>query len=245
MRKPSMAAAQLPGGAREQARIVLSAPDRLARLGKTRHLAGRQHGPRRHRRVAMGRVSGRGRHQERHPRQDLIVHPPSCQRLDGAGQGQRLVCEFNPREPGGASPTATTKPCCSTSTVMCRKARARTCSSCKRRQALYAGPGFMPGRHHARLAIMTLAREHGIEIGEKRITRDEMYCADEAFFTGTAAEVTPHSRARQPTASARASAARSRRNCKTRFSRSSSGKNSEVRPLAHQNLISRTRIRSP
>jgi branched-chain amino acid aminotransferase len=26
---------------------------------------------------------------------------------------------------------------------------------------------------------------------EKRITRDEMYCADEAFFTGTAAEVTP------------------------------------------------------
>jgi branched-chain amino acid aminotransferase len=38
---------------------------------------------------------------------------------------------------------------------------------------------------------MTLAREHGIEVGEKRITRDEMYCADEAFFTGTAAEVTP------------------------------------------------------
>jgi branched-chain amino acid aminotransferase len=42
-----------------------------------------------------------------------------------------------------------------------------------------------------RASIMTLAREHGIEVGEKRITRDEMYCADEAFFTGTAAEVTP------------------------------------------------------
>ncbi|MGB8148196.1 MAG: branched chain amino acid aminotransferase, partial [Azonexus sp.] len=26
---------------------------------------------------------------------------------------------------------------------------------------------------------------------EKRITRDEVYCCDEAFFTGTAAEVTP------------------------------------------------------
>jgi branched-chain amino acid aminotransferase len=26
---------------------------------------------------------------------------------------------------------------------------------------------------------------------ERRITRDEVYCADEAFFTGTAAEVTP------------------------------------------------------
>ena len=40
-------------------------------------------------------------------------------------------------------------------------------------------------------AIMTLARDFGIPVIEKRITRDEMYCADEAFFTGTAAEVTP------------------------------------------------------
>jgi len=40
-------------------------------------------------------------------------------------------------------------------------------------------------------AIFTLAKEVGIEIIEKRITRDEVYCADEAFFTGTAAEVTP------------------------------------------------------
>jgi branched-chain amino acid aminotransferase len=36
-----------------------------------------------------------------------------------------------------------------------------------------------------------MARDMHIEIIEKRITRDEMYCADEAFFTGTAAEVTP------------------------------------------------------
>jgi len=39
--------------------------------------------------------------------------------------------------------------------------------------------------------IMVLAREEGLEIREKRITRDEVYIADEAFFTGTAAEVTP------------------------------------------------------
>ena len=42
-----------------------------------------------------------------------------------------------------------------------------------------------------RNAVMTLARDLGIDVIEKRITRDEMYCADEAFFTGTAAEVTP------------------------------------------------------
>jgi branched-chain amino acid aminotransferase len=39
--------------------------------------------------------------------------------------------------------------------------------------------------------IMTLAAEEGLTIREKRITRDEVYVADEAFFTGTAAEVTP------------------------------------------------------
>ena len=40
-------------------------------------------------------------------------------------------------------------------------------------------------------SVITLAKEMGIEVIEKRITRDEVYCADEAFFTGTAAEVTP------------------------------------------------------
>ncbi len=39
--------------------------------------------------------------------------------------------------------------------------------------------------------IFKLAAEIGIEVREKRITRDEVYIADEAFFTGTAAEVTP------------------------------------------------------
>ena len=39
--------------------------------------------------------------------------------------------------------------------------------------------------------ILQLAAEEGIEVRVRRITRDEVYIADEAFFTGTAAEVTP------------------------------------------------------
>ena len=39
--------------------------------------------------------------------------------------------------------------------------------------------------------IVALIAELGLELVEKRITRDEVYVADEAFFTGTAAEVTP------------------------------------------------------
>ncbi|MBV8659669.1 MAG: branched-chain amino acid transaminase [Burkholderiales bacterium] len=42
-----------------------------------------------------------------------------------------------------------------------------------------------------RNTIFQLAQRIGLEIVEKRITRDEVYIADEAFFTGTAAEVTP------------------------------------------------------
>ena len=42
-----------------------------------------------------------------------------------------------------------------------------------------------------RASVLTLAADLGVPVIEKRITRDEVYCADEAFFTGTAAEVTP------------------------------------------------------
>lgn len=42
-----------------------------------------------------------------------------------------------------------------------------------------------------RRTVMQLAADHGYTVRERRITRDELYCCDEAFFTGTAAEVTP------------------------------------------------------
>ena len=38
---------------------------------------------------------------------------------------------------------------------------------------------------------MTIAKGLDVKVSEKSITRDEVYTADEAFFTGTAAEVTP------------------------------------------------------
>jgi len=40
-------------------------------------------------------------------------------------------------------------------------------------------------------SVIRIAQDFGIPLVAKRITRDEVYCADEAFFTGTAAEVTP------------------------------------------------------
>ena len=42
-----------------------------------------------------------------------------------------------------------------------------------------------------RASVIQLAKELGFEVKAKRLTRDDLYIADEAFFTGTAAEVTP------------------------------------------------------
>ncbi|MFM2344523.1 MAG: hypothetical protein RLZZ210_1134 [Pseudomonadota bacterium] len=40
-------------------------------------------------------------------------------------------------------------------------------------------------------SVIQIATDLGYQVKEKRITRDEIYCCDEAFFTGTAAEITP------------------------------------------------------
>jgi branched-chain amino acid aminotransferase len=39
--------------------------------------------------------------------------------------------------------------------------------------------------------VMEIAKDEGLDIREERFTRDEVYISDEAFFTGTAAEITP------------------------------------------------------
>ena len=51
------------------------------------------------------------------------------------------------------------------------------------------GSSVLPGI--TRDTVLTLAREHGIPIVETVIPREMLYIADEVFFTGTAAEVTP------------------------------------------------------
>ena len=43
----------------------------------------------------------------------------------------------------------------------------------------------------SRKSVIAIAEEMGLPVIEKRITRDELYAAEEVFFTGTAAEVTP------------------------------------------------------
>jgi branched-chain amino acid aminotransferase len=57
---------------------------------------------------------------------------------------------------------------------------------------LYTAPtglSILPGI--TRDAVVKLAKEQGYEVVEKRLPREALYIADELFFTGTAAEITP------------------------------------------------------
>ncbi|HEV8289593.1 MAG TPA: aminotransferase class IV, partial [Candidatus Norongarragalinales archaeon] len=49
--------------------------------------------------------------------------------------------------------------------------------------------GVLPGI--TRGSVLRLAKDHDIEVQERDITRSDLYTADEAFFSGTAAEITP------------------------------------------------------
>jgi len=67
-----------------------------------------------------------------------------------------------------------------------------TCSACHVRDGVVYTPDLTSALDGiTRKTVIALAQEEGLNVVEKRITRDEVYIADEAFFTGSAAEVTP------------------------------------------------------
>jgi uncharacterized Zn-finger protein len=82
---------------------------------------------------------------------------------------------------------------------------------------------------------MHICKDLGIEVVQKRITRDEIYIADEAFFTGTAAEVTPIRELDRVEIGAGSPRPRHREDPE-RLLRHRQRPQSQVRPLAHQGL---------
>jgi len=56
---------------------------------------------------------------------------------------------------------------------------------------IYTTPAVTVLEGITRDSIIKIARDSGFRVYEKYISRDELYIAEEAFFTGTAAEVTP------------------------------------------------------
>ena len=162
-------------GAREQAGELLPAPADLDRRAEARRQPQGQHHPPDGRRLGLGRLPGRRRHEARHPRQDLQLHPPPRQHHHDAGQGGEQLHQLDPGQHGSDWTTATTRPCCSTPAASCPKARARTSSWS--RTAWSTRPTCRPARSTASPATpcCTSARTWAWKLVQKRITRDEVY----------------------------------------------------------------------
>ena len=86
-----------------------------------------------------------------------------------------------------------------------------------------------------RNTVFHICKDLGIELVQKRITRDEVYIADEAFFTGTAAEVTPIRELDRIEIGA-GSRGPITEKIQSAFFDIVNGRNPEIRPLAHQGL---------
>lgn len=70
------------------------------RLRNARRIREKEHHPYRHRRMALGRLSRRRRHQQGHPCQGLFIQPSPRQRVAGSRQGIRLLHQLDPRQSG-------------------------------------------------------------------------------------------------------------------------------------------------
>ena len=93
-----------------------------------------------------------------------------------------------------------------------------TTSSTRRRSA----PSILPGI--TRDSVITLARDLGFTVREEMLPREMLYIADEAFFVGTAAEITPIRSVDKITDRQRAAAGRSPRRIQRRSSTSSTAR---------------------
>ena len=107
-------------------------------------------------------------------------------------QGLRQLPQLDPRQPGSDARRLRRGAAARRRRATSPRARARTSSSCidGELHTPDLGSGALKGITRDTM-IDARARARHRRCIERRITRDEVYCADEAFFTGTAAEVTP------------------------------------------------------
>ena len=124
------------------------------------------------------------------PRQDLELPAPPHQRLDGADQDRRQLRQLDPRQPGGAQRGLRRG-----AAARYQRLRRRGCG----REPLHRAsdgqvyePEMVSGLIGiTRRSVIEVAHNIGYEVRAMPMTRDDVYLADEAFFTGTAAEITP------------------------------------------------------
>ena len=178
-------------GARDRPRRLLHPADRLLRLRRPGHQPAHLRGPCRHRSLALGRLPRRRRHRGRRP-----------------GEGQ-LVGAQRPRSvPASAKATGTyiNSTLAKVEALMAGYEEAVMCttdgflSECTGENLFIVRRGrLLTPAFSASVAlegvtaesVMTIARDLGYEVAEESLRRTDLYIAEEAFLTGTAAEVVP------------------------------------------------------
>ena len=178
-------------------------------------------GPRRHRRLALGRLPRRRGAGERHPRQDLVVRAPPRERVDVPRQVFRHLRQLHPGEPGSARPRLRRGPAARRRRLR-RRRRGREPVPGQERPHLRAGADLGADGHHPR------QRDHA-----RRATSATRSRRGASPATTCTSPTRPSSPAPPPKSrrsakstgarSAPAAAARSRASCKRRSSKWSMG----------------------
>ena len=129
--------------------------------------------------------------QRRRRRLHLQLEPPRAQHHARARQGRRQLHELAAHPHGSRQSTATPKASPSTSTAYVSEGSGENLFIV-RNGVLYTPPlanSALSGI--TRDCVLTIARHLGLAVIEQALPRELLYIADEVFFTGTAAEVSP------------------------------------------------------
>jgi branched-chain amino acid aminotransferase len=139
---------------------------------------------------AWGAYLGEEGMQARHPRQDVQLHAAPRQHHHDPGQGGEQLHQLDPGQHGGLD-DGYDEALLLDSTGFVSEGAGENMFVIK--DGVVYTPDLSAGALNGitRNTVLHICKDLGLELVQKRITRDEVYIADEAFFTGTAAEVTP------------------------------------------------------
>jgi branched-chain amino acid aminotransferase len=160
------------------------------------HPSDRVHGRRRDGLAARPRPASRSRRgrgaylgdegmQNGRAREDELVRALPSEHADDEGEGGRALRQLDPRGARSARRSATTRRCCSTSTATSSEASGENIFIVRDGVVKTTPLPTVLGGITRRRVLTLLADLDPTR--EERFTRDEVYLADEAFFTGTAA----------------------------------------------------------
>jgi branched-chain amino acid aminotransferase len=140
---------------------------------------------------AWGAYLGEEGLKPRHPRQDQQLHPPPRQHHDDAGQGGEQLHQFSILANMEATDEGYDEAMLLDAAGFVSEGAGENLFIIK--NGVVYTPDLSAGALNGitRNTIFAICKDLGLTLVEKRITRDEVYICDEAFFTGTAAEVTP------------------------------------------------------